>query len=302
MRADPEEHLNPNSGRDRFPIVPLLLALAVIAGLVYYWFWEEGKKPVESLIQIPSIAVPAPETELPPTPDIPQRSEPAPVVAPVVAPDISAVTEETETPVEQTGPAPAAPLTPDEGNELLLRQLAATGADSSLNKLMSNEHPLDVSAALIDGLGRGLILRNIFTVSSPGQAFSVVREGGVIYMEPVSYERYNKLADTISSLDSDSLVDTFHTLRPLYEGVYKKLGLDPSDFDNAIIRILDLVLATPEIAEPIALKPKSVMYIYADPALESLPSVQKQLLRMGPDNIRRIKQQAQILRDNLLAQ
>jgi hypothetical protein len=29
--------------------------------------------------------------------------------------------------------------------------------------------------------------------------------------------------------------------------------------------------------------------------------VQKQLLRMGPDNIRRIKQQAQLLRASLLA-
>jgi hypothetical protein len=62
------------------------------------------------------------------------------------------------------------------------------------------------------------------------------------------------------------------------------------------------VLATPEIEEPIALTRKSVMYKYADPQLEQLTPMQKQLLRMGPDNIRRIKEQARALRAGLLNQ
>jgi hypothetical protein len=45
-----------------------------------------------------------------------------------------------------------------------------------------------------------------------------------------------------------------------------------------------------------------VVYVYADPALEILPALQKQLLRVGPDNLRRIKQQARVLREGLLAQ
>ena len=39
-----------------------------------------------------------------------------------------------------------------------------------------------------------------------------------------------------------------------------------------------------------------------DPALEEFPALQKQLLRTGPDNLRRIKQQAGMLREGLLAQ
>jgi len=296
MKADPEEQLTPHSSRSRFPIVELLLALAIIGGLAFYWFWEEGNKPAESLIAVPPIAVPAPE--LPLTPDIPQRPEPTPMVTP----DVSVTPEENEAPVEQPEPVPVVPLAPEEGDKLLLQQLTAAGADSSLQKIVSSEHPLDVSAALIDGLGRGLILRKFVPTGPTNQDFSVVKEGGVIYMGPASYERYDNLASTVSALDGDNLVDTFHTLRPLYEGAYTKLGLDPGDFDNAIIRTLDLVLATPEIDEPIALKPKSVVYLFADPALESLPNLQKQLLRMGPDNIRRIKEQAQIIRNDLLAQ
>jgi hypothetical protein len=162
--------------------------------------------------------------------------------------------------------------------------------------------PVEVSAALIDGLGHGVILRKFLSGSLHTERFSVVTQDDGIYMSPTSYLRYDAFADAIAALDIGILVSTFHMLRPVYEEVYGYLGLNPDDFDNAVIRTLDLVLATPEIGEPIALKPKSVMYLYASPSLESLPEVQKQLLRMGPDNIRRIKQQAQLLRDGLLAQ
>ena len=156
---------------------------------------------------------------------------------------------------------------------------------------MSGEHPLDLSAALIDGLGRGIILRKMLPLERPKQAFSVDRQGDSLYMSPASYNRYNAYTDAITALNTGVLVEAFHTLRPLYQQAYEQLGLDPEDFDNSIIRTLDMVLATPEISEPIALKPKSVVYLYADPALESLPALQKQLLRVGPDNLRRIKQQ-----------
>jgi hypothetical protein len=304
MRADPEEQWSPGSRRGRLPIVELLLALAVIAGLAYYWFWDAEKNPAETPIQIPPIAVATPDDALSATPDIPQRPKPAPVEEPDVTadPGSAALSEHTESPIEQTEPAQIAPLSPEEGDTLLLQQLAATGENSTLNKLISSEHPLDISAALIDGLGRGLLLRKIIAPNPPDQAFSVVKEGSVLYMDSANYARFDSFANTVSSINSSNFVETFHTLRPLYEGAFNKLGLDPDDFDNAVMRTLDLILATPEITEPIALKPKSVVYIYADPALESLPSLQKQLLRMGPDNIRRIKQQAQTLRDDLLAQ
>ena len=69
-----------------------------------------------------------------------------------------------------------------------------------------------------------------------------------------------------------------------------------------MIRMLDRILATPEIEGLIALTRKSVLYRYADPQLEELVPLQKHLLRMGPENIRRIKLQARALREGLLNQ
>ena len=102
------------------------------------------------------------------------------------------------------------------------------------------------------------------------------------------------------SVDTALLVGTFHRFRPLFEQAYGELGHKPANFDNAVIATLDLILAAREIEGPIPLQRKSVMYTYADPGLEKLPPLQKQLLRMGPDNTRLIKQYAAELRAALL--
>ena len=289
MKANPDEHLSVESGRSRFPFLELFLALAVIGGLVFYWFQSEEKKSGPSVVSVPAMAVPAMQPDLPTTPDIPQQPEPVAVLA---GADNTVLAAETN--VDQ--------IELMDGDSMLRQELAATGTDSIMSKLMSNEHPINVSAAFIDGLGRGVILKKLLPGDPPKQAFSVVEEDEVIYISPSSYQRYDSYTDTLTALDSRRLVSTFHALRPMYEQAFQYLGLDPGDFDNTIIRALDQVLATPEIIEPIALQPKSVIYVFADPALENLPAVQKQLLRMGPDNISRIKQQARALREGLLAQ
>jgi hypothetical protein len=294
MKANPDEHLRLESERSRFPFLELFLALAVIGGLVFYWFQSEEKKSRPSVVSVPSMAAPAMQPGLPATPDIPLQPEPVALSAGADSTVLAA-----ESSVDQIELTDAIPM---DGDSMLRQELAATGTDSIMSKLMSNEHPINVSAAFIDGLGRGVILQKLLPGNPPKQAFSVVKEGEVIYISPSSYQRYDSYTNTLTALDSKRLVSSFHALRPMYEQAFQYLGLDPGDFDNTIIRALDQVLATPEITEPIALQQKSVVYIFTDPALENLPAVQKQLLRMGPDNISRIKQQARALRKGLLAQ
>jgi len=66
------------------------------------------------------------------------------------------------------------------------------------------------------------------------------------------------------------------------------------------LHAIDVILATPIVVEPIKLTRDSVVYKFADPALESLLPLQKQLLRTGPENTKRIQQQATALREALL--
>ena len=285
MKAAREDRLDGDSGRGVFPTRLVVLVLAIIA--VGFMLWRSmGDKPAELAPE--PVAVEEVDFEPPPLPpaeDIPPRPEPV----------VEAVAEAPAEP-----PPPLPPLT--ESDDLMRAQMSAAGVGGGeLAPLEQQENLIQQGTALIDGLSRGVILRKLLPLDPPREAFTALEEGDQMYMNPVSYQRYDGYAETIASLDTSTLVETFHTLRPLYEEAYGQLGLNPDDFDNALIRALDRVLATPEIEEPIALTRKSVMYKYADPQLEQLTPMQKQLLRMGPDNIRRIKEQARALREGLLS-
>ena len=287
MKAVREDRLEGDSGRGGFPVSRVLLVLAVLVAGFLLWR-SMGEKPAEVVSEPVAVEETAYEPPpLPPAEDIPPRPEPV----------VEAVAE-AEAPVEPPPPLP--PLT--ESDDLMRAQMSAAGVGAELAPLEQQENLIQQGTALIDGLSRGVILRKLLPLDPPREAFSAIEEGDQMYMNPVSYQRYDGYAETIASLDTSTLVETFHTLRPLYEEAYGQLGLNPDDFDNALIRALDRVLATPEIEEPIALTRKSVMYKYADPQLEQLTPMQKQLLRMGPDNIRRIKEQASALREGLLNQ
>ncbi|MGD9662789.1 MAG: DUF3014 domain-containing protein, partial [Porticoccaceae bacterium] len=90
--------------------------------------------------------------------------------------------------------------------------------------------------------------------------------------------------------------------RPLLESAYGDLGYPADKFDNSLIAAIDQVLAAPEIDSAIALKSESVAYQFADPALESLPAIQKQMVRMGPANTAKIKVHLRQVRQALLAE
>lgn len=297
MKADPDQHLSSESDRSGFTILKAALALAIIAGLAFYWFQSNKEKTRPGVAAPPTITAPSSQSGVPETPDIPRRSDPVTAGEGGNSPSASAQNN-----ADDIALTDASALAPIDGDSMLRRELTVTGTNQIMSKLMSNAHPIDVSAAFIDGLGRGVILRKLLPGNPPKQAFSVMKEGDIIYISPSSYQRYDGYTDALTAIDSKQLVSSFDGLRPMYEQAFEYLGLNPNDFDNSVIRALDLVLATPVITAPIALEPKSVVYTFADPDLESLPAVQKQLLRMGPDNLSRIKQQARALRAALLDQ
>ena len=55
-------------------------------------------------------------------------------------------------------------------------------------------------------------------------------------------------------------------------------------------------MVTPQVTGPIDLVRPNVMYLFADPALESRPAGQKLLIRMGPENALVVKQKLSELR------
>lgn len=284
MKAAPEDRLESRNASGGVPLLKIVLVVAILAVAWVLWTTLQESEPVEMPVETVEEVVVQP-AELPPAEDIPRPAAPA-----------------TEGAAEGLEPAepPLPPL--EESDSLMREQLAAAGIGPELDQMEAEENLVQLGVALVDGFSRGVVQYKLLPVKRPTQPFGVEIKGQQLYMDPAGYARYDEYAEAIATLDTQALVGSFHRMRPLYEQAYAQLGMDPEAFDNAVIRMLDHVLQTPEIDEPIELTRKSVMYQYADPQLEQLSTVQKQLLRMGPQNLRRIKEQAAALRAGLLSQ
>lgn len=291
MKAERDDDIAQNPERRPFPWVHLLLAAGIVVVIAFFWFKQEPPASAVDLAS-PAVALPQPilpQEVIPSTPDIPRT---------VSAP--RSVQPATQEQSEQAATPPKEP-TEDEADKLLMGQLDELGFAEEVAALLPRSHLLFTSAAVLDGMSRGKLQRKLLPVSKLDEPFTVEGEGGLLYMSPAGYRRYDELVGGIASVDASAVVLTFHKVRPLYEWAFGGIGLVEDDFDNAVIRTLDQILATPELERQLALKQKSVVYLYAEPELEALSPLQKQLLRMGPDNIRKVKMQAQAIRSGLLA-
>ena len=299
MRATAEDHLvGEQSGKRGLPLRWLFAAGLILLALGYFWP-ESSDVEQEPPPSVEKVVTPVPAE---PAPDIARRPPAASTPPPEPYPeDVSpmADTQASTDLLAEQEPVPALP-SEEESNALMLAAARDIGL-ANPEQLLVRDTPLPDSAALIDAVGRGYLLRRLITAEVNG-SFAVEERDEQIFMAPIGYRRYDTLVQSIAALDIDSAVAHFHELRPLYERAFDQLGLDPEEFDNAVIRSLDQVLSTPIIEAPIELQRESVMYTYADPQLQSMNGVQKHLLRMGPDNIRLLQETAQRLRDGLLSE
>lgn len=130
----------------------------------------------------------------------------------------------------------------------------------------------------------------------PEGKFSIVEEGGHIWLDPESHHRYDRLTRLLLEVDLDRAFQLYQALKPLLVATYGK------DFEAELLKAIDIVLQTPEVHGKIELIPvKENLYRFADPKLEALLPVQKLLIRMGVENSRIIKVQLARFRAKILA-
>ena len=113
--------------------------------------------------------------------------------------------------------------------------------------------------------------------------------GRDLQIAPGSYERYNDLADAAASIDPAGAARLYATLKPRIEEAHRDLGYPDTSFDRTLEQAIVSLLRTPVPDAAVRLEPKGIGYAFADPRLEGLTAAQKQLLRMGPRNVRMIQ-------------
>jgi DUF3014 family protein len=126
-------------------------------------------------------------------------------------------------------------------------------------------------------------------VLRPSSTFRIVERDGNAYVDPRSYDRYDRIADAIASVEPAAAARLYATLKPRIEEAHRDLGSPDQSFDRTLERAIVALLDVPIVDGSARLKPEGIGYGYADQRLESLTAAQKQLLRMGPRNVGIIK-------------
>lgn len=249
-------------------LIGAIIALIPVIIVLYFIFaW----KPQHDASEAQPIEQPAPldTTSLPPVSESPEA-------------DVEIMASETD--VQEVEPElPAL----DDSDIPTLEALAELSPKPEWTAWLETDEVIRKFVTTIDSLSQEKIARKYISLPKPAKPFTTQpKADGKEYIDPASYERYDQYADTFDSLDNAQLVSLYRRFSPLLEQAFAELGNgDHQRFDDRVITAIDNLLAAPVILEPIALKPRtSVLYKYADPKLEALPSSQKQLIRMGPRN------------------
>jgi hypothetical protein len=271
----------------------LAVAIALLIGFVLYVNRAPEEESADLVETLPESALARPPQRLPqpPAEDIPIRREES---------RDSAVGPEVET-ADIEGGAPEASLTLESSDPDVRESLAAIAEVPPIRDVLLLDMLIQRAVGLVDGISRGFIPTQVMPLPAPSAPFLATVIDGEPYLDTAGYARYDRVVRWLDGVDVRVLVDAFHRFRPLLEQAYGELGNSPDEMDNALIRALDRIIDTPQLGGPIALRRDSVMYSFADPALENRNALQKQLLRLGPENLAKVQAMAADLRARLLA-
>ena len=200
-------------------------------------------------------------------------------------------------------PSPIPPLNQSDAYSRI--QLPGIFLSSTVNSWLPQSDLIRRFVVLVESMSGGNLIRGQLGYMPIVGKFSAIKlisakgEPQRYRIDPKSYRRYDVLARLVSQLQVSDAINLYHRTKPLLTQAYKELGLPATNFDLVFIKAIDEILKTPEIDGDIKLARPSVMYRFEDPSLESLSKVQKQFIRMGPENIRTIKAKLRDIRTAL---
>ena len=153
----------------------------------------------------------------------------------------------------------------------------------------------------IDNLPRQKVAVQKRPTSAVGGSFAADGDEMHATLDARNFARYQPMVAVIAKLDMRQVAAAYIRFYPLFQQAYQDLGYPNGYFNDRLVQVIDSLLATPQPTGPIALVRPNVMYVFADPALESRPAGQKLLIRMGPDNAAVIKTKLDELRAAITA-
>jgi hypothetical protein len=154
--------------------------------------------------------------------------------------------------------------------------------------------------ATVDNLAREQAPASAWPVQPTKQRFITEGQGERQAIAANNAARYNAIVLFAESVDPGKAAKVYARLYPLFQQAYEELGYPGRYFNDRLIAVIDHLLQAPEPQGPVQVRlvevkgnvPSQrpwVRYEYVDPKLESMSSGQKIMVRMGPENERKMK-------------
>ncbi len=249
------------------PLHIALLAFAII-GLGVVWFWPKPAPP-QPMATITEPAQPVMPVAVPATP------EPEP--------------QTTITPAEQAPAQPEPEPSPEPLPPLNASDPAVLSDFSTfdLSTLLAQEYLIRKTVRAVVAAANGEWVNQHRPISPPKTPFQVIK-GQRITMGESNFSRYTPYINAIEAINPSTWAAQYQKYAPLLQEAYEELGVKGGSFEQSLSKALTLIETAP-LYQGQPLSQPSVMFVYKDKALESLPEIQKTVMRLGPENQQRIQ-------------
>ncbi|MBS0374286.1 MAG: DUF3014 domain-containing protein [Proteobacteria bacterium] len=198
-------------------------------------------------------------------------------------------------------PASGAPLPPLADSDAAFAAAIATLAHApTLPDLFFPDKIARRWVATIDNLPREQVAAEVRALRPPGGALATRGAEDSLTIAPDNATRYARYMALLAAIDPQEAAGVYRRYYPLLQQAYEELGYPGQYFNDRVVAVIDHLLATPDVADPIRLVHPSVMYRYADARLESLSAGQKALVRIGRDNAAVVRAKLKALRAEIV--
>jgi hypothetical protein len=266
-------------------VVLIASGILIIAGAAYFWGFGPEKETARDSNDLSGASEAASAQQEPRVePEMPPPAEPENIVVPA----------------ESLPPEPAAPSLPplNESDDAVRDALAAIPLGTAGQQYLLSTNIIERSSSTVYLMAQGEVPYKLIPIARPKTAFPISDDGLKVTADALGFSRYDALTAWLRQLDIPAITEALAWLTPLFREAWGFYGEAPETFDAAVLSVLDAIITTPEIDLTEArLLRKEAVWIFEDPAIEALPPLQKQVLRMGPDNALVIKAVAGQTRD-----
>lgn len=178
--------------------------------------------------------------------------------------------------------------------------LAALLNNKTLMRMFNTDQLIYNIVVTVDNLPRKHVSMRVMPIKKLSGEFITMTRDNQTYINPKNNARYTQYVAFAEAVGAQEMVNLYLQLYPLFQAEYEALGYPDQYFNDRLTKVIDHLLATPDIPPPVALTQPKHYYLYGDQALESRSIGQRMLMRIGNENANIVKVKLNAIKQELM--